>query len=206
MATETSISWPAAVAACIPSARSASPQGRSWIRYARRSPRRTLFGLAGWAVRAAGALFRPCSAVFGVPPGVPSERKKWGFEKPISQRDAVRVVEGGATSLPTLRDAALSQGQSCRLFALGQPDPTALDAGLRQPDTVSTIPACCAGHASQFVIRLLTTVSRGKVSLPSCLPVSLLDAIIGTSQTPFKVPRRDAYAQRANLIYNILIQ
>ena len=45
------------------------------------------------------------------------------------QRDAVRVVEGGAAARSTLRDAAPGQGRSHRLAALLQPNATALDAG-----------------------------------------------------------------------------
>ena len=79
------------------------------------------------------------------------------------QRDAVRVVEGGAAARPTLRGAAPGKGRSCRLAALVQPDPTALDAGLRQPDAVRARLACGSSQKSQFVTRLWGTDSRGKV-------------------------------------------
>ena len=49
------------------------------------------------------------------------------------QRDAVRVVEGGAAARSTLRDVVPGQGRSYRLAALVQPNPTALDAGLPRP-------------------------------------------------------------------------
>ena len=52
------------------------------------------------------------------------------------QRDAVRVVGGAAAARAALRDAAPGQGRSNSVAALVQPDPTALDADLRQPGAV----------------------------------------------------------------------
>jgi len=52
------------------------------------------------------------------------------------QRSAVRVAEGGAAARAALQDPAPGHARSHRLDALVQPNPTALDAGLRQPDAV----------------------------------------------------------------------
>ena len=66
---------------------------------------------------------------------------------------------------PTLRDAAAGQGRGHRLGTLVQPEPAALDAGLRQPDAVRARLACGAGHASPFVTPLWGTDSRDKINL-----------------------------------------
>ncbi len=67
------------------------------------------------------------------------------------QRDAVRVVEGGAVARTTLQDQARGEGRGHRLAALVQPRSTALDAGLRQPDAVRAGMACQSTTASQLM-------------------------------------------------------
>ena len=60
-----------------------------------------------------------------------------GLDEPVRQllgqrlqRDAVRVVEGGAAARPAIRDEAPSQGRNHCMAALVKPNLIALDAGL----------------------------------------------------------------------------
>jgi len=67
------------------------------------------------------------------------------------QRDAIRVVEGGATARPALEDQARGEGRDHRLAALVQPRPAAFDTGLHQSDEVRAGLACQSATASQLM-------------------------------------------------------
>lgn len=58
-------------------------------------------------------------------------------------------------------------------MALVQPDPIALDTGLRQPSAVRARLACGSGQASQFMTRLWGTDSKGKVTPCDAVTVRL---------------------------------
>jgi len=100
--------------------------------------------------------------------GITSSMSRKGNCWQCLQRDIVRFTEGGAPARATLPDQAPGQGRSDCLAALVQPDATALNAGLCQPDAVRARLVCGSGHASQFVTRLWGTDSRGKVTRETC--------------------------------------
>jgi putative transposase len=74
------------------------------------------------------------------------------------QRGAVWVVEGGAAARAAIQDSSPGHRRSPRLDALVQPNPTALDAGLRQPDAVR---GKLAGPSTQASQRMRSAVGYG---------------------------------------------
>ena len=77
--------------------------------------------------------FRDALKEYGITASMSRRGNCWDLRL---QRDAVRLVEGRAAAWAEVRNQAPGQGRSHRLAALVQPNPTALDAGLRQPDAV----------------------------------------------------------------------
>ena len=85
------------------------------------------------------------------------------------QRDAVRVVEGGAAARPQLRDAAPSQGRV--IASLLEYNQIRLRSTLANISPTRLAQDSLAAQAmSQFVTRLWATDSKGKVNTLPCWP------------------------------------
>lgn len=82
-----------------------------------------------------------------------------------SSQNAVRLAKGGAAGRVTLSHPAQGGGLNRWVAALPQPNTTARDASLDQPDPIRVKLVCGSSHASRSVARLRYMNFRGEVKL-----------------------------------------